>query len=389
MIAVDPNAEPPRESRVLDGPPDAEVEIHGRRFVYFGGTSYLGLHARPEPIDAACSAMRRHGLHAATSRTGFGETPPLRDLEAELARFFAAGRSFHFASGWAGAGIWAALERRDEPELIAIDERSHYAVFEAARALGAPVHSFAHRDPDALRDVLRDQARPGARVVVATDGCFPITGAMAPLADYLAVLDERPHATLLVDDAHGVGVLGEHGRGSVEHAGLDERCFVHTDAPTRVRLAATLSKALGGFGGFVVGGDADVDAARRSSHWLEGASAPPVPVATASATALRLARAEPQLRTRLRHNVARLRGALADLGLDVPRSLPTPAIGFTVGDATAMHQLAATLRTAGLLVPYFPSYSGLGADGALRVAVFATHTDAHLDQLVDALRDAL
>jgi 7-keto-8-aminopelargonate synthetase-like enzyme len=112
-------------------------------------------------------------------------------------------------------------------------------------------------------------------------------------------------------------------------------------------------------------------------------------VAAASATALRIARSEPELRTRLQHVVSRMRAGLADLGLDLPRSLPTPAIGFTTGDGERMRTLAATLRGRGLLVPYFPSYSGLGPDGALRVAVFATHTGQHIDRLLDTLREIL
>ncbi|MBK8974296.1 MAG: aminotransferase class I/II-fold pyridoxal phosphate-dependent enzyme [Planctomycetes bacterium] len=375
--------------RMLDGPPDAEVTIGGRRFVYFGGTSYLGLHARRAVIDAGIAAMARHGLHAATSRTGFGETPALRELETELVTFTGAEHAFAFATGWAGTGIWCA-PLRGRCDVAFVDERSHYAVREALLGLGVPIHAFAHRDPDALARALLRHAGRGARVVVGTDGVFPITGAIAPLDAYVAVLDglERPgDATLVVDDAHGLGVLGAHGRGTAEHHGLAARAF-GPGAPGRARVlvAGTLSKALGGFGGLIAGAADDVDAARRDSHWLEGASAPPVPVAASSAAALRIVRAEPELRDRLRDNVTRVRHGLASLGLEVPTALPTPAIGFTAGGAREMRHIAERLREDGLLVPYFPSYSGLGPDGALRIAVFATHRPEHLALLLNTLR---
>lgn len=223
-------------------------------------------------------------------------------------------------------------------------------------------------------------------MLVATDGVFPMSGAIAPLAAYADLLRDRPGAVLLVDDAHGLGVLGAHGRGALEHHGLWPP---PAGATPRVLLAATLSKALGGFGGLIAGSASDVDAARRASHWFEGASAPPIPVAAAAAAALRIAQAEPALRDRLRSNAQRLRAGLHALGLDVDPDAPTPQVSFTHRDAPAMSGLAERLRATGLLVPYFPSYSGLGPAGALRIAVFATHSDAHIDRLLAALRAAL
>jgi 7-keto-8-aminopelargonate synthetase-like enzyme len=157
---------------------------------------------------------------------------------------------------------------------------------------------------------------------------------------------------------------------------------------TRLFAGGTLSKALGGHGGIIPGDQALFDAVTTVAHLFDGASVPAAPVAAAAQAALAIVMAEPGRRQQLRHNVARMRAGLRALGIEVGDA-PTPVVGFTCGDAAAMRQLHQQLAADGILVPYASAYSGLGPEGALRLAVFATHTEAMIDRLLAALERLL
>ncbi len=373
----------PPDDRVLTSPPDAEVVVGGRRFLYFGGTSYLGLHACREVIAASADALTAYGLHSATSRSGFGETPPLRDAERALARFFGTEAAFHFASGWPGVAIIVAA-CAGSFDAVLLDEHAHWSGFDGGAHGGRPVTTFPHRDADGFADALRRALPNGGRPLCITDGVFAATGHVAPLDAYVAVLAARGGGDLVVDDAHGFGVLGARGHGTCEHHGLAD---VNTDAPAegvRVFACGTTSKALGAFGGAIAGDAAFLARARDRSHWFDGASAPPVPAAAAVSAALAVLMREPERRHHLTERTTRLRRGLRGLGIDV-QDLPTPVVAVTGRSEAELRRIAAGLREDGILVP-FMRYAGLPPEGALRIAVFATHTDAQIDTLLAALR---
>lgn len=370
---------------VMQSPPGPETVFDGQRYLYFGGTSYLGLAGHPEVIEAACAAVRRYGLHTATSRSGFGNNPPTLAVERRAAEFFGQEAAFYFVSGYVGNHILIqALAGRFD--VVFTDAAAHYSLQEAARLSGQPVTRFQHADPEDLQRLLQHQRRPSERPLVLTDGLFSATGDMAPLDQYVAVLSRYEGASLLVDDAHGFGTLGASGRGTLEHFGLWDSQVNSAARPAGAGrfVAGTLSKALGGFGGILAGSDEFVRRARSSSHYYDGASAPPAPVAGATAKALEIVIREPQLRARLRENVQSLRQGLRGLGLPVMDS-PSPVIGLAIGDARNMQRLHRELKEQGILVPYFATYSGTGQEGLLRIAVCAAHTDAMLQRLLSEL----
>ena len=375
----------------MESPPGAETTIDGRRYVYFGGTGYLGLAGHPEVIEAACAAARRYGVHTATSRNGFGSSPPLVAAEREAAAFFDTETAFHYASGFAGNHILVqAAAGTDRNSLVCLDRTVHFSAREAARLVAAEVMEFEPGDPENLANAIRRKARPAQPVFVMTDGVSPVTGAVAPLRDYLAVCREYPEARLVVDDAHGFGVLGDEGRGTVEWWGLWAEGVNGTGSPDRERLllCGTLSKALGGFGGLIPASTRFLDQLRRNTHYYEGASAPAAPIAAAAARALAIVRARPELRRRLAANVLRLRRGLRALGLPVPEG-PAANLGLAIGSREAMIRLHAALKTQGFLVPHLEAYPGAGPEGVLRFAVCATHSDAMIDALLAALRRLL
>jgi 8-amino-7-oxononanoate synthase len=404
---------------ILEGPPGASARIDGRDYVYFAGTGYLGLQGHADVIRAACEATQRFGIHSATTRAGFGNTPPTLLAERRAAEFFGTADAFYFVSGYAGNSILLQAIEGGFDALF-IDELSHYSVLEATRLTRCPVFRFRHRDAGDLVGSLRKNLRPGQRPLVMSDGVFSVRGTIAPAAEYRAALGGYAGAGLLLDDAHGVGVLGANGRGTLEHFGLfDGR--VNGDTPAVERnsfrsalvkrnsfrsmgternefratstaeggcatfFCATASKALGGFGGIVPGSQAFIERVRGASHWYDGASAPPAAAPAATARAIELIMADPGLKTRLWSNVRLLKDGLRAMGFDVDDT-PVPIVCLVAGGAENMRRIQQELMRRGIAVAYMAAYSGLGPEGGLRIAVFATHTEAMIGQLLDELR---
>ncbi|MEX0977300.1 MAG: aminotransferase class I/II-fold pyridoxal phosphate-dependent enzyme, partial [Pirellulales bacterium] len=280
-------------------------------------------------------------------------------------------------------------------ELVLLDEWAHDCLREATRHLDQlkqPPIVFRHRDAGHVAELLAAHVQPGWRAMIMTDGVFSVSGHIAPLADYLSILDRYDGSMLLVDDSHGLAVLGEEGRGSLEWAGVAAQRVNRLDDGvldgSRVFHSATLSKAIGGHGGVIAGTTAFLDRVRRASGWYRAASAPAAPVAAATAKALEIVQGDPALRRQLASNVKMLRSGLRNLGLEVEDS-PSPIVGIALDSAEAMQAVWQRLMDVGIAVAYARDYAGAGHLGMLRIAVFATHTPAMIQRLVESLRRAL
>lgn len=376
---------PPTYS-MMHSAPGPETVIDGVPYLYFGGTGYLGLASHPEVIEAGCEALRRYGVHSATSRGRFGTTPPVLAVEERAAEFFGTEDAFFFGSGYAANHILVSATSADAHAVL-LDESSHYCVGEAARLPGLPVVTFRHGDPEDLNRA----AAPWGKVLVMADAVGPSDGGLAPVADYLEVLKTRDQAVLLLDDAHGFGVLGNEGRGLLDEVGLWGRVnggLHEADSPVRIVVGGTLAKALGGFGGIIPGTAAFVEKARKSSHYFDGSSAPASAVAGSTAKALEIVIRQPELRHRLWENAARLRGGLRALGLQPPPGR-SAHFGVALEKAETMRGIYETLKSRGILLPYIAAYSGIPPQGILRFAVFANHTPAQIDHLLSELGSLL
>ena len=384
---------------VMGSPPGAETIIDGKPYLYFAGTGYLGLQGDPRVIEAGCEALRKYGVHTATSRGGFGDNPVTLEVERLAANFFGTEDAFYIATGYAGPTI--LTDQQVTFDLIAIDEHSHFASLDAARLAieqsGGTLIRFRHGDADHLRELLKAHAAAEPRVLVMCDGVSPVLGDVSPVRAYLSVINAlgAGPGAWAVAGAPGVGLVGDNGRGTIglEAADLES-----------VLLCATLSKALGGFGGIIPGSAKTIARLKAGSSWYNGASAPPAAAAGATAKALEIVLAEPQLRQKLRGRqhraapsdlrqklhatVAYLKTGLRKLGLDVADT-PVPIIPLQIGDAANMRRIADELKQRGLIIAYIASYSGVGPEGCLRIAVFATHTTAMLDRLIDGLRSVI
>jgi 7-keto-8-aminopelargonate synthetase-like enzyme len=233
---------------------------------------------------------------------------------------------------------------------------------------------------------------------VITDGVFSQNGTIAPVDDYVALLSNYEGSSLWIDDAHGFGVLGKTGRGTFEHFDIDTAAVNRTSedslddfgletsggSAVRLYLTFSLSKGVGGSGGAIAGSESFIQRLKDWSAVSFGASAPASPIAAATAKSLSML-TDSALRQKLQENVALLQSGLRRIGLDAADS-PLPMVVLTLGSAGNMRRIQNELSEKGLLISYLPRNAGLGSHGALRIAVFATHTSQMIEELIDGLQ---
>jgi 7-keto-8-aminopelargonate synthetase-like enzyme len=390
------------ETFSFDGPPDAMISVAGKVYLYFGGNGYFGLQADPEVLAATCEAVLRYGVGTATTRTAF-TSPPVFEVERRIAEMLAVPHALYTASGYlANQILLESLEKTFDR--VFIDEAAHYSLFDAVRRLRGtkrkPI-TFKHRSTDDLREQLDTNLQLHERPIVLTDGIFSLLGTIAPLNDYTELLTNYEGASLLVDDAHGFSVLGDTGRGTLEHFGLDTSAVNQTatdsmddfglESPAseavRTYLTFSLSKAVGGSGGIIPGTESFIQRLKDWSAVYFGASAPASPIAAATAKSLSML-TDATLRQKLQENVKLLRAGLRSIGLEVEAS-PLPMVILTLGSSGNMKRIQKELSASGILVSYIPRNAGLGSQGALRIAVLATHTPQMIQELIDALRGTI
>ncbi len=359
----------------MDTPSGPRVTIAGRERDYFSGTGYLGLHNHPAVQQAALDAIRRYGMATGTSRGGYGEHILYAELEAEARAFFAAEAVLYFPSGYMNA-LLLAQGLRERYERIFIDESAHFSLWDGARAAAKPIHAFPHLQPQALAQALRREMRPGERALLLSDGVFSISGEIAPVPEYRAVLADYPGSWIALDDAHGAGAIGPNGRGTLDYHGIS--------APDCL-AGATLSKALGGYGGIIPASAAVIEELQRNARVYVGASPPPLPAAAASRAALALAYSQPELRVRLADNVRRVRDGLRAQGWDVEDS-PVPVVCLRARPGLDLGKIKAALFERDLCIAHVTTYSSTPPGGALRIAVFATHAPEQIERLLEAFR---
>lgn len=357
----------------MQSPVGAHTNFSGQELLYFSGTGYLGLQNHSQVLQAAQDALQRYGLSTATSRGGYGEHPVYDELESEACAFWGCEKVLYLASGYLGPAV-LAQGLREQYEVIFIDESSHFSLFDGARSTQKPFHTFRHRDPQHLAQQCRASLLSGQRPLVLSDGVFPISGEIAPVPDYLQVV-EPLDGLVALDDAHAAGVLGANGRGTLEYFQLDSpRCL----------SSCTLSKGLGGYGGMIAGSASTLEVLQKNSRIYGATSPTPLPSAAASAAALRLARTQPGLRRQLWENTARARAGLRRLGWPM-EDTPVPVLCLGARPGLDLGGLKLALFERGIGVAHVTTYSSTPAGGCIRAAVFATHTPEEVDTLLAAL----
>ncbi len=377
----------------MASPVGPRVVIGGRERDYFAGCSYLGLQNHPALIQAAVEALQQYGLGTATSRGGYGEHPLYLALEDAAARYFETDGAVYYVSAYLGNTI-LLQGLRGEYDRVFADAMAHFSVRDGVWAAGVPLLTFRHSDAADLAAQLRNHLKPGERPLVISDGVFPISGEIAPAPEYLAALAQYDGAILCLDDAHATGVIGAKGQGTAEYCaslavGAGLRPSQMGDRPEqgeglRVYSAHTLSKALGCHGGLIAGDVGLIEKLRRNATAYVAHSPSPLPVAAAAVRALALAAGDSPLRSRLWANVARARAGLRNLGWPLADT-PIPIICLGARPGVDLARLQRELFARDICVAHVTTYSSTPAGGALRVAVFATHTEEQIERLVGEL----
>jgi glycine C-acetyltransferase len=363
-----------RRLRPLASGADTEVVLDGRRVLLLCSNNYLGLASHPALRAAACAAIERWGCGAGSSRLIAGHLELHAEVEAEVARWKGTEAALLFPSGYqANVGAITTLVGRGDH--VFSDALNHASIIDSCRLSRATVHVYPHRDVRALEELLATAPR-GSRRLIVTDSVFSMDGDRAPLTA-LAALAEQYHSWLMIDEAHGAGVLGARGSGLAEAEGVGPRVTVHM---------GTLGKALGGAGAYVAGSQALVDLlVNRARSFIYTTGLPPAVVAAAGA-ALDVVAAEPERRTALMENAARLRSGLIALGFDAGGD--THIIPVMVGDNRDALALADALLARGVLAQAIRPPTVPAGTARLRVTPIATHTAAQLERALDAFAEA-
>jgi 8-amino-7-oxononanoate synthase len=366
-----------RKLAVRETSPAAVIEIDGRRLVNFGSNDYLGLAGEERLMDATATA-HVWGVGAGASPLITGRTALHAELERRLAEFERTEAALLFPTGFAAnAGTIPALA--DDGDVILADAKNHASLIDGCRLSRAERHVYPHADCEALEALLR-QSEGKRRRLIVSDTLFSMDGDLAPLAEIVEAA-RRYDAMVLLDEAHATGVFGQHGRGILEHLGLEQETRGH------VIRTATLSKAFGAAGGFVCGPQRVIDWLANRARTYVFSTAAPAPVAAAALAGLDVVQSEPRRRTELLRRAAALRDRLKRQGWNVGPS-QSQIIPIIVGEAGATMALAESLRERGYFIPGIRPPTVPPGESLLRLSLCWHHTEEMIAGLVETLERA-
>jgi 8-amino-7-oxononanoate synthase len=362
--------------RVIQSVSETEVEVDGRKLIMLGSNNYLGLATDPRVKRAAIEAVERYGAGMAGSRCLNGTTELHADLEKRLARFLRRDAAIYYTSGYlANLGVISSLAQRGD--FVLVDRHAHASLHDGARLAQAESMRFRHNDMNHLERLLDRCGDAGKLVVV--DGVYSMEGEIAPLPRIVETC--RKHgARLLVDDAHGLGVLGRDGRGTAEHFGLEDEVDI---------IVGTASKTLPGVGGFAAARQEIVDFLKNApvNRPFMLAASPPAAAVAGVRAALEIIEQEPALRRKLWDSTRRVLHALRTMGFDTGHS-QTPIIPISTGEIGRTFAIWKMLTDDGFFVnvvipPAVPAGACL-----IRLTLTANHTKEQLDLLLSSVQRA-
>ncbi len=362
--------------RVLESGQDPEVHMGGKTLFMFGSNSYLGLTSHPKVKDAAIAAIKKYGTGTAGSRFLNGTLDIHIELEQRLARFVHKEGAIAFATGFQSnlGAIPTVVGRND---IAIIDGQSHASIIDATRLSYGKILKYRHNDMESLDKVMRnlgcDENSDGLRMII-TDGLFSMEGDIAHL-DKIVEIAKRYNASVMVDDAHGLGVLGEKGSGTINHFGLNSDVEM---------IVGTFSKSLASVGGFIAGSNELINFLQHNARTLIfSASLPPASAASVIA-ALDIIENEPQYIENLWKNTHHAIDHFNDLKMDIGKS-ETPIIPVYIRDNEKSFMISQMLLEEGVFVNPVISPAVPPEDSLLRFSIMATHTFDQIDKAIERI----
>jgi glycine C-acetyltransferase/8-amino-7-oxononanoate synthase len=359
-----------RSLRSVTTAPTGRALLDGRDVILLGSNNYLGLSVHPIVTEAATTAVRKYGTGASASRLMSGNCDLYAELEAKIAKVKETEAALVFGSGYL-ANIGTIPVLAGDGDLILSDALNHASLIDGCRLSHATKQIYQHCDIEHLESLLTQSTKFRRRLIV-TDGVFSMDGDIAPLPE-ICELADRYDAMVMVDDAHSFGVLGEKGGGTVEHFGLENRGVIQM---------GTLSKAVGGLGGYVAGSADLINfLVNRARSFIFTTGLPPATLAAASA-ALDVIRSTPELRQRLSSNVLLLKNALLEKGFQLLPS-ETQILPLILGAADVASRFAEVLLSRGVYAPAIRPPTVPEGTSRLRLSVIASHTPEDLEIAVE------
>lgn len=358
--------------RVIESAQDPEVFINGRRMIMVGSNNYLGLTNHPKVKEAAIEAIKKYGTGCAGSRFLNGTLSIHVELEEKLARFIRKEAALVFSTGFqVNLGVISALVGKED--VVIIDKMDHASIIDGCRLSYGEMRKFRHNDMADLERILQQYEGRGKLVVV--DGVFSMEGDIVNLPEVVR-LSKNYGARIMVDDAHGIGVLGKTGRGTAEHFGLEDEVDI---------IMGTYSKSLASIGGFIGGSEEVIHYIKHFARSLIfSASPPPASIAAVSA-AIDIIESEPERIERLWKNTRKMLKGFKELGFEVGPS-ETPIIPIIVGDNETAFKMAMMLQDEGVFANVAVSPAVPDGKALIRTSYMATHTDEHLDRVLEAFK---
>ena len=355
-----------RELRTVEGEQDSSVLINGKRVLMFSSNNYLGLANHPGIKKASMDAALYYGTGSGGSRLISGSMEVHRTLEKELALFKGTDGALLFSSGYhANVGAISALA--GEGDLILSDEFNHASIVDGCRLSRGEVRVYKHGDMNSLKEILRRSSKFKRRLIV-TDSVFSVDGDIAPLPD-IVDLAEKYSALVMVDDAHGTGVLGKNGKGAIEHFGLEGKVEIQM---------GTLGKALGSFGAYIAGSEDLIQYLLNKTRSLLYTTALPPSVCGSALAALKILGERPELVSQLRNNASYFRKGMRDLGYPISES-GTPILPLILRDPFVTMNMARSLFDEGVYVQGIRPPTVPEGTSRLRITLMASHTREQLD----------
>jgi 8-amino-7-oxononanoate synthase len=359
--------------RMIGSGQDPVVTMNGQRVIMLGSNNYLGLTNHPEIKLAAAVALEDYGTGTAGSRFLNGTLDIHVELEEKLAQFMQRDAALTFSTGFqVNLGVIASLVARND--VVILDNLDHACILDGARLSFGRVLKYPHNDMDALEERLRSVEDDRSKMIVV-DGVFSMEGDLANLPR-IAELKKKFDARLMVDDAHGIGVMGEHGRGTMEHFGLEDEADL---------VMGTFSKSLATVGGFVVGDSKVIDFIKHNARSLMFSAAPPPASVASVIKALEIIEREPERRQRLWENTDYMKREFSTMGYDTGDSA-SPVIPLVVGEDMAAFKMTIRLQEEGVFANPVVSPAVPVGRAMMRTSYMATHTRDHLDRSLDAFR---
>lgn len=363
-----------RHLRQIENISNNYVKVDGRTLLMCASNNYLGLSKHPLTQKAAIEAITQHGVGSTGARLTTGNSPLHEQLEKEIANLKGTESAIVFNTGYmANLAVLTALTGPED--VIFSDELNHASIIDACRLSKAKIVIYKHSDLQDLEMKLKQEVYSRRKIIV-TDGVFSMDGDIAPVAG-LVELSENFLAWLMIDDAHGTGVLGSTGGGTADYFGMTDRVFIQM---------GTMSKAIGSEGGYIAGSQILIDYLRNRARPYIYSTALSPGVIAASIEGIRLVRDQPNRREELRQRVMQLREGLRAEGFQVPLG-ETPIVPVILGGEEKALAFSSKLESEGIFAPAIRPPTVPNGTSRIRLTITATHTEAEIEQIIKGFRN--